>query len=96
MHIDSSGIVRKDRQTSIFAYLGQILTAAHDPKDVLPAFERSLKDLQLDYVDLYLMHYPCAMDPKVDGIKVLDIPYVATWAAMEGKYRAHAFERRYR
>lgn len=25
------------------------------------------------------------MDPKVDGIKVLDIPYTATWAAMEGK-----------
>lgn len=23
------------------------------------------------------------MDPKVDGIKVLDIPYTATWAAME-------------
>lgn len=59
--------------------------AAHDPKDVLPAFEKSLKDLGLDYIDLYLMHYPCAMDPNVDGIKVLDIPYTATWAAMEGK-----------
>jgi hypothetical protein len=27
------------------------------------------------------------MDPKVDGIKVLDIPYTATWSAMEGNYK---------
>lgn len=29
------------------------------------------------------MHYPCAMDPDVEGIKVIDVPYTDTWRAME-------------
>ena len=35
----------------------------HRPERVKPAFEVSLKRLQLDYVDLYLIHTPFAFQP---------------------------------
>ena len=40
----------------------------HGERDVIPACERSLKDLRLDYLDLYLIHWPFpnAHAPGVD------------------------------
>src|SRR5271170_5046916 len=35
----------------------------HRPERVKPAFEGSLKRLQLDYIDLYLIHTPFAFQP---------------------------------
>src|ERR1051325_406606 len=35
----------------------------HRPERVKPAFEASLKKLQLDYVELYLIHTPFAFQP---------------------------------
>ena len=35
----------------------------HRPERVKPAFEASLKKLQLDYLDLYLIHTPFAFQP---------------------------------
>src|SRR5580658_5253774 len=35
----------------------------HRPERVKPAFEASLKRLQLEYVDLYLIHTPFAFQP---------------------------------
>ncbi|XP_035663756.1 aldo-keto reductase family 1 member A1-A-like isoform X2 [Branchiostoma floridae] len=65
----------------------------HHPDDVLPACQRSLTDLGLDYLDLYLMHFPVAWTrgdvyyPKDEnGRAVLatpDVPFMDTWKAME-------------
>src|SRR5688500_15785486 len=33
----------------------------HAPEHVRPAVERSLNDLRLDYLDLYLVHFPIAL-----------------------------------
>jgi diketogulonate reductase-like aldo/keto reductase len=64
----------------------------HRPERVAPAFEASLKKLQLDYVDLYLIHTPFAFQPGDEqdprdanggvlydqGVTLLD-----TWRALE-------------
>lgn len=34
----------------------------HDPEDVELAFRKSLKDLGVDYLDLYLIHFPVAFE----------------------------------
>ncbi|ORX85296.1 Aldo/keto reductase [Basidiobolus meristosporus CBS 931.73] len=63
----------------------------HDPADVPSALDLSLKKLGVDYLDLYLMHWPVAFKsgketfPKGDDGKayVVDTDYVDTWKAME-------------
>jgi diketogulonate reductase-like aldo/keto reductase len=64
----------------------------HRPERVQPAFEASLKRLQLDYVDLYLIHTPYAFQPgdnqdprDADGQVIYDrgITLLDTWHALE-------------
>jgi diketogulonate reductase-like aldo/keto reductase len=64
----------------------------HRPERVKPAFEASLKRLQLDYLDLYLIHTPFAFkpgddqEPKDANGNVIYDPGVTlqdTWTAME-------------
>ena len=67
----------------------------HAPEDVRPALERSLADLGLAYLDLYLIHWPVAhrhgvMMPKKapDQLSLEQRPIAATWRAMEELVRA--------
>jgi diketogulonate reductase-like aldo/keto reductase len=64
----------------------------HRPERVKPAFEVSLRKLQLDYVDLYLIHTPFAFkpgeeqDPRDGNGKVIydeGVTLLDTWRALE-------------
>ena len=64
----------------------------HRPERVKPAFEASLKKLQLAYVDLYLIHTPFAFQPgddqdprDADGNVIHDkgVTLLDTWRALE-------------
>lgn len=69
----------------------------HDPKNVESAVDRTLKDLKVDYLDLFLIHFPIAfkyVDPKEkyppgfycgdgDNFHYEDVPLLDTWKALE-------------
>jgi alcohol dehydrogenase (NADP+) len=64
----------------------------HAEEDVVPAFEKSLKDLQLDYLDLYLIHWPfsnyhppgCDVTSRSPDAKpYIHENYMKTWRRLE-------------
>ncbi|KAJ7997759.1 hypothetical protein DPEC_G00215460 [Dallia pectoralis] len=63
----------------------------HATQDIQVCLNKSLSDLQMDYVDLYLVHFPVGMKkvddelfPMKDGeILTTDIDYLDVWKGME-------------
>jgi alcohol dehydrogenase (NADP+) len=63
---------------------------SHRHEDVKPALEKTLSDLRLDNLDLYLIHWPIAFKPGVgfathreEYYTYQDVPLTQTWEAMQ-------------
>lgn len=72
--------------------VSKLWDTAHKPDQVLPAIKQTLSDLGLDYLDLYLIHWPMGLQPSdklfpvdADGKTLIDdeTDYVDTWKKME-------------
>ena len=83
---------RKIKRGDVFI-VTKLWNTNHRPERVKPAFDASLKKLQLDYIDLYLIHTPFAFQPgeeqdprDANGNVIYDrrVTLVDTWRAMEG------------
>jgi alcohol dehydrogenase (NADP+) len=104
-HIDCASIYQNQKEigTALTAALGadkvkreelwitsKLWNNAHATKHVQPALERTLKDLQLDYLDLFLIHWPVNFQPNIvfpkrpeEFVAPDAIPIIETWQAME-------------
>lgn len=67
----------------------------HAPGDVIPALEETLSDLGLEYLDLYLIHWPVAIrnglafpESGADLVSLEKVPLEATWERMEAAVAA--------
>jgi alcohol dehydrogenase (NADP+) len=63
---------------------------SHKKDQVIPALKNTLKDLKLDYLDLYLVHWPVAFKSGVsfpenekDFLSLSEVPLTETWEGMQ-------------
>ncbi|MDA9770616.1 aldo/keto reductase [Emcibacteraceae bacterium] len=112
-HLDSAADYGNEEQVGngIYAALNEGLCARdnlwitsklwntdHRPEHVAKGCERSLNDLRLDYLDLYLIHFPISLkhvpnskryppgwlfDEDIQEMQIDPVPIHETWAAME-------------
>ena len=75
---------------------GKLWNTYHEPQHVRAACQKSLSDLGLDYFDLFLIHFPIALEfvpfdkmyppgwtADGDSMSPIKVPYHDTWRAME-------------
>ncbi|XP_060214402.1 non-functional NADPH-dependent codeinone reductase 2-like [Lycium barbarum] len=81
----NSGLVQSRGQLFITSKLW--CRDAH-PQHVLPALKKSLQNLKMDYIDLYLIHWPVSSKPGIHEYPIkkedlLPMDFKSVWAAME-------------
>jgi D-xylose reductase len=75
---------------------GKLWNTYHEPQHVRAACERTLSDLGLEQLDLFLIHFPIALEyvpfdkmyppgwtADGDAMSPIKVPYADTWRAME-------------
>ena len=81
----SKGIVKRED----LWITSKLWNNAHRKHEVIPALKKTLADLQLDYLDLYIIHWPVAIKNSVmnatveDYLPLSDVPVSETWQGME-------------
>lgn len=82
---DNGAVTREEIWVS-----SKLWSNAHAAKHVRPALERTLKNLQLNHLDLYLIHWPVSFHADITFPKSSDqfiapgdLPIIQTWKAME-------------
>ncbi len=84
----ASGLVKREE----LWVTSKLWNDSHAEEDVIPTCKQTLKDLQLDYLDLYLIHWPFPNhhDPGVDvdsrdphAVPYIHENYMKTWRQME-------------
>jgi len=85
-HSMQTGIVKRE---DLFI-TSKLWNSDHAPESVEKAIRRSLDDLQLEYLDLYLIHWPVAFKTGheqaqsiSDLASLVEMPIYKTWQAME-------------
>jgi alcohol dehydrogenase (NADP+) len=68
----------------------KLWNASHGVENVIPALNQTLEDLQLEYLNLYLIHWPVALkkgtempEKASDFIPLSEVPLTNTWKGME-------------
>lgn len=90
-HLFETGVVKRED----LWITSKLWNACHRREQALPAIKESLNNLGIEYLDMYLIHWPVAFRPGVkfpesaaDIVSLEEIPLAETWKGMEECHKA--------